>query len=303
MNLKELNVPIIVYWDIVPQFPVNPDIIQRICVDLLSNRVFVLNIWDSSPDMCAKTATILERLRNENIDIALTVNYSALNIVLDFKNFMPALKKILIQFESFDQFASTIDKIQLNETDTPPVGISFVLSETNFKDIPDVLKLCIKAGTKNINFPIPRPAENQKIFWLDTEKEHWLLEEIKYLQIDDLNITIHDPFLWKIFNKRVNQNEKGCQGGNTMVYISGNLEVTPCPLLPIVLGNLQSTTLTKLFFSPERHRIRRQLSTPPHECGNCDKLNDCGGGCRGRAYLTYKTFDKRDPSCYCLISR
>ena len=282
-----------------PQFPVNPNIIQRICEDLLSNRVFVLNIWDPSPDMCAKTSTILERLMNENIDIALTVNYSALTIVLAFKNFMPALKKILIQFESFDQLALTIDKIQSSKPDTPPVGISFVLSETNFKNIPDILRLCSKTGINDIHFPIQRLAEDQKIFWLDTENNHRLLEEIKNLQVNDLNIIIHDPFLWKILNKGINQYEKGCQGGNTIVYISGNLDVTPCPMLPIVFGNLQSITLTEIFLSRERKQIRRRLSIPPQECGDCAELNKCGGGCRGRAYVIHKTFDKRDPACHC----
>jgi GeoRSP system SPASM domain protein len=296
MNLKELSTPLIVYWDL-PSVPVTPHIIQRICEDLFTNRVFVLNLWDSSPDICEETSIILKRLGNKNINVTLTVDYSALNI-LDPKNFLPTLKKILIQAESLEQLASIIDKIQFKKTEIPPVGISFIISEPAFKDIPDVLRLCLKAGINNIHFPIQRMTEDQKIFWLDTENNHWLLEEIKNLQVNALNVTIHDPFLWKIFNKGINQDEKGCQGGNTMVYISGNLDVTPCPMLPIVFGNLRSTTLTDIFLSHERQQIRRRLSTPPQECGDCAELNECGGGCRGRAYLIHKTFDKRDPACH-----
>lgn len=296
MNLDELGAPLIVYWDLNLQLPIDPQIIQRICDNLIANRIFILNLWDHSSCLSAETFIILECLRNENINISLTVYHSVLN-ALDFRNFLPALKKILIQAESFEQLASIIDKIQFKKTETPSVGISFAISEPTFKNIPDVLRLCSKTGINDIHFPIQRSTGEQKIFWPDKEKFYWLLEESKNLKTDGLNIIIHDPFLWKIFNRGVKQEEKRCQGGNTMVYISGNLDVTPCPLLPIVLGNLKSATLTEIFSSFERQQIRRQLSIPPHECEKCDKLNECNGGCRGRAYLIHKTFDKRDPAC------
>jgi len=296
MNLNNLGAPIIVYWDITPLLHIKPNIIQRIYDDLLSNKIFILNMWDSSPSLSTECSIILKKLKDKDININLTVSYSAL-VISDLKNFMPALKKILIQVESFEQLASIIDKIQFKKTETPPVGISFTISEPTFKNIPDVLRLCSKTGINDIHFPIQRSTGEQKIFWPDKEKFFWFLEESKNLKTDGLNIIIHDPFLWKIFNRGVKQEEKRCQGGNTMVYISGNLDVTPCPLLPIVLGNLKSATLTEIFSSFERQQIRRQLSIPPHECEKCDKLNECKGGCRGRAYLIHKTFDKRDPAC------
>ena len=82
-----------------------------------------------------------------------------------------------------------------------------------------------------------------------------------------------------------------------MVYISSNLDVMPCPLLPVVLGNLSFTTLEEIFFSESRHKIRKTLSLPPQECKLCSELNKCKGGCRGRSYVLHRSFDKRDPAC------
>jgi GeoRSP system SPASM domain protein len=297
MNLDNIKVPIIVYWDISPLFPINQNDIQRICEELLANKIFVLNILDSSPHLSRESSMILKKLRDENINITLTLNYSALNI-LDLKSFMPALKKILIQIESIDQIALISDKIQSKKPETPSIEISYAITETTYKNIPDILKLCIETDINNIHFPIQRVSGEQNVFWLDKEKNRWLSKEIKHLQTNGLNINVHDPFLWEIFNKKINQNKSGCQGGNTMVYISGNLDVTPCPLLPIILGNLKSETLTGVFSADKKQQIRKQLSIPPQECGNCDRVNNCIGGCRGRTYLIYRTLNKRDPACH-----
>ncbi len=296
MNLDELGAPLIVYWDLNPQLPIDPQIIQRICDNLLTNRIFILNLWDHSSYLSAETSIILECLRNENINISLTVHHSVLN-ALDFTNFLPALKKILIQCDSIEQLSLITEKLQTRKTNKFLTGISFVLSEQNFESIPGALNLCIKSGINHIHFPIQRIGENRKIFWLDSESKNLISEKLRSISADRLNLTVHDPFLWKLFNLASDRNARGCQGGNTMVYISGNLDVTPCPLLPIVLGNLESTTLTEIFSSFERQQIRRQLSIPPHECEKCDELNVCRGGCRGRAYVIHKTFDKRDPAC------
>jgi GeoRSP system SPASM domain protein len=296
MNLNNLVAPIIVYWDLNPLLHINPNIIQRICDDLISNKVFILNMWNPSPAFSNECSMILKKLRDEDIDINLTISYSAL-IISDLKNFMPALKKILIHTESVDQIASLPKKIQPEKPEKLSVGISYAITETTYKNIPDILKSCLEAGINNVFFPIQRPSKDQKIFWLDSGKNYWLSEKIKHLKTDGLNLIIHDPFLWKTFNRESRQNNKGCQGGNTMVYISESLDVTPCPLLPVLLGNLLSENLTEIFSSNKRQQIRKSLSMPPQECENCDKLNECGGGCRGRTYILYKTLDKRDPAC------
>ncbi len=297
MNLNNLKVPLIVYWDITPLSDITPHAVHSICDDLVKNRIFVLHIWDSSPTISEESSLILKRLRNENINITLTISNSVVKS-LKPRKFMPALKKILIHYETLEQLASELEKIKSYQIEELPIGIAFFVDEETYGNLPDVLKLCLEAGIKDIHFPIQRPKSDRRIFYPDDEMTRWLLNEIKHIKINNLNINVHDPFLWTIFNNGVTtKNKKGCQGANTMVYISGDLDITPCPLLPIVLGNLRSTTLTGVFLSHERQQSLRRLSIPPEECRNCDRLNECGGGCRGRAYILYKTFDKRDPAC------
>lgn len=293
MNLNSLQTPIIVYWDIDPLSDITPDVVRSVCDDLMKNKIFVLDIWDSSPVLSATSSTILEKLKNAYINVTLTIPSSSLDSHRG-RNFMPALKKILIHYENIDKLSSGLKKIK----SYLPIGIAFFMNETNYRSIPDVLKLCLKAGIKDIHFPIQRAKSGQEIFCPDKETTSWLSNELKDIKTDDLHINVHDPFLWKQFHSNVTENTKGCQAANTMVYITAGLTVTPCPLLPIALGDLNHSTLTDILLSDIRQKIRKRLTAPPQECVGCVRLRGCLGGCRGRAFIHDETFDKKDPACH-----
>jgi len=296
MNLNKLHTPIIVYWDIDPLSDINPDVVHSICDDLVKNKIFVLSLWDPSPVLSTISSTILQKLKNAHINITLTVPATALG-GFDGKNFMPALKKILIHYENLDQLSSVCAEMKSHQREVP-IGIAFFLTEANYRSIPDVFKLCLEAGIKDIYFPIQRPKSGQEIFCPHDDITGWFSNEIKNIRTDDLHINIHDPFLWELFHNNVTENTNGCQAANTMVYITGDFTVTPCPLLPIALGDLKHSTLTEVFLSDKRQQIRKRLLTPPHDCLNCERLQGCIGGCRGRAYIKHETFEKKDPACH-----
>ncbi len=297
MNLNNLQNPIIVYWDINPLSDINPDVVHSVCDDLIKNKIFVLYICDMSPVLSTTSSTILEKLKNAYMSVILTVPASALG-GFDGRNFMPALKKILILYENLDQLSSGLGEVKSFYTEALPIGVAFFMNKANYGCIPDVLKLCLESGIKDIHFPIQRPKSGQEIFCPDNEITSWLSNEIKDIKTDDLHINVHDPFLWGLFHNNVTENTKGCQAANTMVYITAGLTVMPCPLLPIGLGDLKHSTLSEVFLSDKRQQVRKRLAAPPQECADCERLKGCLGGCRGRAYLHDETFNKKDPACH-----
>jgi len=297
MNLNSLQTPLIVYWDIDSLSDITPDVVHSVCDDLIKNKIFVLDIWDSSPVLSTTSSAILEKLKNAYMNVTLTVPSSSLGS-LKGRNFMPALKKVLIHYENLDQLSSGLEEIKFFQTEVLPIGIALLVTKTNYSGIPGVLKLCLEAGIKDIHFPIQRPKSGQEIFCPDNETTGWLSNEMKDIKTDDLHINIHDPFLWKLFQSNVTEDTKGCQAANTMVYITAGITVTPCPLLPIALGDLKHSTLREIFLSDKRQQIRKRLAAPPQECADCERLKGCIGGCRGRAYIKHETFDKKDPACH-----
>jgi GeoRSP system SPASM domain protein len=82
-----------------------------------------------------------------------------------------------------------------------------------------------------------------------------------------------------------------------MIYISGDLDVTPCPIMPYSMGNLSGTSLHEICSSEKRRQVRVELSKTPQECVSCNIAAKCRGGCRGRTYVLFSKFSKKDPAC------
>jgi GeoRSP system SPASM domain protein len=82
-----------------------------------------------------------------------------------------------------------------------------------------------------------------------------------------------------------------------MLYISPEYKVYPCPAMSIELGDLHETTLREIILSARKKDLRRSLINPPAECAPCDQVNKCLGGCRGRAFASAGSLDRRDPAC------
>jgi radical SAM protein with 4Fe4S-binding SPASM domain len=76
---------------------------------------------------------------------------------------------------------------------------------------------------------------------------------------------------------------RGCVAGLTYCRIYPTGEVTPCPYLPINLGNALNTGFKDIWFhSPVLTRLR-DFNNLGGKCGVCEYRNACGG-CRARAY-------------------
>ena len=82
-----------------------------------------------------------------------------------------------------------------------------------------------------------------------------------------------------------------------MMYISKDFEVTPCPIMPVSMGNLRETSLKEIFSSMKRQDVRNKILLEPDECGACSLLAKCRGGCRGRTYVISGSLNKKDPAC------
>ena len=115
--------------------------------------------------------------------------------------------------------------------------------------------------------------------------------------VQGLNLTIHDPFLWRAFNPHVPFPQGGCQAANTMLAIAPSGDVYPCPTLPVRLGHIGESALREIVASSEKREFRRLLLENPDGCRCCQKLAECRGGCRGRSYAVHGSLDGADPAC------
>jgi radical SAM protein with 4Fe4S-binding SPASM domain len=88
----------------------------------------------------------------------------------------------------------------------------------------------------------------------------------------------------------------GCMAGTQYCRITPGGDVTPCPYMTVVAGNVRTQSFRDIWASSP---VLRQLRDPDQlkgRCGRCEFKSLCGG-CRCRAEAEYGDFLQEDPSC------
>ncbi len=86
-----------------------------------------------------------------------------------------------------------------------------------------------------------------------------------------------------------------CLAGRSYLRITPEGEVTPCPYIPLALGNIARMPLREIWQQhPVLARLRSEL--PGGKCAGCDFRHSCGG-CRARALAQHGELMAEDPSC------
>lgn len=93
---------------------------------------------------------------------------------------------------------------------------------------------------------------------------------------------------------------RGCIAGLYYCRVYPNGDITPCPYLPIELGNVREKSFSEIWFTSEVFKALRNFDSLKGKCGECDHRGLCGG-CRARAYGLSSDFidfcgDLREPA-------
>jgi len=92
-----------------------------------------------------------------------------------------------------------------------------------------------------------------------------------------------------------NYAQGSCPAGKHYCRITPTGDVTPCPYMPVSVGNVREQTFADIW----RHAQPLQDLRQPQlggRCGDCEFTQICGG-CRCRAYATYGDYLAEDPAC------
>ena len=93
---------------------------------------------------------------------------------------------------------------------------------------------------------------------------------------------------------------RGCIAGLYYCRVYPNGDITPCPYLPVKLGNIREKSFSEIWFNSEVFTNLRDPKKLKGKCGSCDYQSLCGG-CRARAYGLSSNFidfcgDLHEPS-------
>ncbi len=296
MNLKELKSPLSVYWDIGPAPRQGTAFPLKICDELIENKVLSLNLTEPGVTLSSECVSVLEHFRREPIAVSLTVAPRALNaenllLLRDLK-----LRALLVKAASREELHQIVDLRR--EAGALPLGVSIEIDRHNIVHLPEVLSFCIANEIVNLVLPMQRLINEMDCFCPSAAERLELAAALKGMErLESLKIIIHDPFLWRAFYPSAIFPEGGCQAANTMLYLSPEADVYPCPSLPIKLGSFLTESFKELALSQKKKELRKALTAPPKACGDCEELHLCLGGCRGRAYWMKDSLTEPDPAC------
>lgn len=297
MNLRDLAWPIRIYWDISPAGnAVTPDY-RKITGEIAANKVLSLQVTESEPFLSQACLTVLDELKDKMVALSLVAPLTALDDKTLGVLRRLSVKVLLVSTASRDEL-EPVAEISRQAEGRPAIGISYSVTRVNYHELPEVLTFCLDHKIANLVLPMQRLISGEDCFSFSTEERKELTSRLeKTVKPAWMKIIIHDPFLWRAFSPTVEFPGGGCQAANTMLYISGEADVYPCPSLPVKIGNLLKTSLREVVRSDRKKELRENLRTSPSDCRDCGDLDQCKGGCRGRAYVMAHSLDSRDPAC------
>jgi radical SAM protein with 4Fe4S-binding SPASM domain len=200
---------------------------------------------------------------------------------------------------------SALNAIKTCQSSGLSVQINTVVTKNNYKEIPDLIRLSRDLGAKVYSpFFLVCTGRGEEITDITPDQYEHVLSTIVDLQEKQNGIMIRTrcapTFRRILYDKNpgslmLKMDTGKCMAGKYYCRISPEGDVTPCPYLPVVTGNVKDNSFRKLW---ENSRELLSLRSPFYKgkCKLCEYQLICGG-CRARAYSSFHDAMEEDPWC------
>jgi radical SAM protein with 4Fe4S-binding SPASM domain len=168
------------------------------------------------------------------------------------------------------------------------VQLNVTMTKQNYPDLDQIIALAKSLGVKSMHlfFLVPT-GRGRNLLDLSPETYEQLLQTALKKNTADFEIkpTCAPQFMRiaKQMGADVARWSKGCIAGVSYCRILPDGQVTPCPYLPVRVGNMMTTPLNDIWANSEVLNALRAPSRLKGKCGKCSYNTVCGG-CRARAY-------------------
>lgn len=169
------------------------------------------------------------------------------------------------------------------------VQVNTTLTHENYNQIDDIMSLAEGIGVENFHlfFLVPT-GRGIKLTDISPQKYEDMISNT-FAKVANHTLNVRPscaPQFMRIakgMGLDMRQWVRGCLAGLYYCRIYPNGDVTPCPYLPIKLGNVREKTFKDIWFNSAIFKALRDPNTLKGKCGTCDFRALCGG-CRARAY-------------------
>jgi radical SAM protein with 4Fe4S-binding SPASM domain len=169
------------------------------------------------------------------------------------------------------------------------VQVNTTLTQQNYNQIDDIMSLAEEIGVENFHlfFLVPT-GRGSKLTDISPQKyEDMITNTFAKVAKHKLNVrpSCAPQFMRIAKGMGVDMRQwvRGCMAGLYYCRIYPNGDVTPCPYLPVKLGNVKEKNFKEIWFNSPIFKALRDPNSLKGKCGACEYRSLCGG-CRARAY-------------------
>jgi radical SAM protein with 4Fe4S-binding SPASM domain len=169
------------------------------------------------------------------------------------------------------------------------VQVNCTVTKQNYDEVDDIMSLAEKLGVENFHLfflvPTGRGTDIEDI--TPRMYEDMITSTLSKITGYKLNVkpSCAPQFMRIAKEKGVDMSRwvRGCMAGLYYCRIYPTGEVTPCPYMPLKLGNVRERSFRDIWFNSEVFKALRDFDQLKGKCGLCEYRDVCGG-CRARAY-------------------
>ena len=178
----------------------------------------------------------------------------------------------------------------------------------NYDEIPQIVELASQLGAKVLNlYFLVKTGRGKTVMDITPAQYEKMLLTLFELQAKYANKMLISAKCAPHY-KRVIYEQKSdspflqtypsgtCPCGIYYCRITPEGDLTPCPYMPVSVGNLKEESFVKLWNRSKVFQELRNRELLEGKCGACEFRDVCGG-CRARAYAENGNYLAEDPSC------
>ena len=168
------------------------------------------------------------------------------------------------------------------------VQFNVTMTKQNYNELDNILQMAEEMEVKSIHlfFLVPT-GRGKDMKDLSPATYETLLRKVLTRQKGSVDVkpTCAPQFMRiaKELDLEMSRYGRGCIAGISYCRIMPEGSVTPCPYLPVKVGNIRIAPLKDIWANSPLLNSLRNFHNLKGKCGDCDYRSTCGG-CRARAY-------------------
>ncbi len=201
-----------------------------------------------------------------------------------------------------DAWAYSVRALDICRANGLPVLMQATVMEMNYAEIPELLAFAREKGAWSFNlYFLVQTGRGQQMNDLSAERTEAMLGNLVDWQDQYRPMLVRSKcapqFKQIAYERGLGGLESGgCMAGTQYCRITPQGDVTPCPYMTVVAGNVRNQSFGEVWRTSPVLQELRDLKQLKGRCGRCE-FNELCGGCRCRAYAAHGDYLQEDPAC------